>query len=292
MTAGTNLNIRKNTLIIGSIWTVRSPEDVSCLNDGMPQSLAPRKCFIGCDMNVEPKKAALAQVTRRIACVRKQLRRRQCLETSWPEHILKASILIFHLSEVACAAEFLRRHCYGSSLEAAESLFVDMFQQTPTEEIVKISLSPPMHALVYAGRFVILHRLWKYVRQQNTCHGVAPSRRELIAEAWRSVPETIDLNALAKLTRPLLGTVKIQQKFLRRFRQAWGARLGRLRALPPAPLHVLQEKAGFGPGVKCLLPFLFCQAFISVLFFGTTFGGHATFPKTRQTNKLVTRHPF
>ena len=92
-------------------------------------------------MNVESKKAALAQVTRRIQCVRNQLRRRQCLEisSSWPEHILKTSILIFHLSEVACAAEFLLRHCYGSSLEAAERLFVDMFQQTPTEEIVKIS---------------------------------------------------------------------------------------------------------------------------------------------------------
>ena len=172
-------------------------------------------------MTVEPKKAALAQVTRRIACVRNQLRRRQCLKISsaWPEHILKASILIFHLSEVACAAEFLRRHCYASSLEAAESLFVDMFQQTPAEEIVKISLSPPMHALVCDGKFIILRRLWKYVRQQNTCHGVAPSRRDLIAEALRSIPETIDLNALAKLTRPLLGTVKIQQAFLRKFRQ-------------------------------------------------------------------------
>ena len=136
---------------------VKQLEDVSFVNDGMPQSLAPRKCFIECDMTVEPKKAALAQVTRRIACVRNQLRRRQCLKISsaWPERILKASILIVHLSEVACAAEFLRRHCYASSLEAAKSLFVDMFQQTPTEESVKISLSPPMHALVCAGRFII-----------------------------------------------------------------------------------------------------------------------------------------
>ena len=113
-------------------------------------------------------------------------------------------------------------------------------------------LLPPMHALVCAGRFIILRRLWKYVRQQNTCHGVAPSRRDLIAEALQSIPETIDLNILAKLTRPLLGTVKNQQTFLRKFRQEWGAHLGRLvAALPPAPLHVLQEKAGSGPGVKC-----------------------------------------
>ena len=113
-------------------------------------------------------------------------------------------------------------------------------------------LLPPMHALVCAGRFIILRRLWKYVRQQNTCHGVAPSRRDLIAEALQSIPETIDLNTLAKLTRPLLGTVKNQQTFLRKFRQEWGAHLGRLvAALPPAPFHVLQEKAGSGPGVKC-----------------------------------------
>ena len=83
-------------------------------------------------------------------------------------------------------------------------------------------LLPPMHALVCAGRFIILRRLWKYVRQQNTCHGVAPSRRDLIAEALQSIPETIDLNTLAKLTRPLLGTVKNQQTFLRKFRQEWG----------------------------------------------------------------------
>ena len=53
-----NQSYHQKTFIVGSIWMVRQLEDVSFVNDGMPQSLAPRKCFIGCDMTVEPKKAA------------------------------------------------------------------------------------------------------------------------------------------------------------------------------------------------------------------------------------------
>ena len=76
-------------------------------------------------------------------------------------------------------------------------------------------------------------------------------------------------------------------EFFRKCPQEWGAHLRRLRTLPP-PLRVLQEEAGLTQESNVR----FHLALILVLFFGTSFGGHAKFPNTWQINKFAYTAPI
>lgn len=100
------------------------------------------------------------------------------------------------------------------------------------------------------------YRLFHWLQEQNE-KGVAPRRRDLVAQALESFPEGMPLESLCKFKHTLRHK-RSQNQWLRRFRLQWNARLAKLPVLPPLPLHLRQEK------VRCY--FAFFLRFIFFLF--------------------------
>ena len=206
----------------------------------------------------------LAEVSRRIANVRRQLRRSQpygrpCCGLS--SETMVAGLLVFEYSgsSFECVRHFFQRHAWPErSLEEAEDAFAFMYRTTRSEDIVKISVFPPRQALVRAILFILCFRLWRFVKEQNEQRGVAPHRQQLIQFALAHMPKFLDAQTYVVVSRPLLGTQRTQQKFLRKFRLQWSAKIGKLRPSPPVGRGILQEKAGTGNETRATHPEYIC----------------------------------
>ena len=77
--------------------------------------------------------------------------------------------------------------------------------------------------------------------------GVAPGRRQLVAEACSLVPKELPREVATMLEKHWQGggRTRSQRKWLRRFRLNFGFRLGRARAQAVMPLEEMRAKVGW-----------------------------------------------
>ena len=149
----------------------------------------------------------------------------------------------------ATAAHFLRgwgRRRQQNGVAPADRQLADLL-----EDVVWATRSQTGEAVssfsvkdqVLAGRYVVEDKLFHWVFSQNTEHGVAPSRSQLVEQALMCVPARMCAEAQGKLRALLSGKPRAQRKWLARFRARWGARLGALRAQNVLPMEQMQMKA-------------------------------------------------
>ena len=89
--------------------------------------------------------------------------------------------------------------------------------------------------------------------------GVAPTRSQLVEKAQAFIPKSMSVEGQERVRSLVAGEPRAQRKWLVRFRQDWGARLGILRVQDALPVDVLQAKAAlFVKVVTFLVMFFVC----------------------------------
>ena len=175
---------------------------------------------------------------------------------SW-QKLLQRTLLVYiwgrHGLEIAACFLQSATNSAKSMEECCEEV-VGMYRSAATDWLVRLSIEPPPGAAFKAAQFVVSYRLFHWLQQQNE-KGVAPRRRDLVAQALESFPEGMPLESLCKFKHTLRHK-RSQNQWLRRFRLQWNARLAKLPVLPPLPLHLRQEK------VRCYFAF-----FLRLFFF-------------------------
>ena len=138
----------------------------------------------------------------------------------------------------------------ASSLHAAEAAteVEQAFLDAPSSALVALVEDPLKHFefddLLCAHQYVMEHRLYCWICNQNNDHGVAPSREQLLARALASIPVEAPEQVRSLLSRFLTGKPRKQRKWLARFRKRWGARIGFVHAREEVPLPLRRQKAG------------------------------------------------
>ncbi|CAJ1383501.1 unnamed protein product, partial [Effrenium voratum] len=94
-----------------------------------------------------------------------------------------------------------------------------------------------------AARYVVEHQLFGWIVEQNSEHGVAPSRDQLVEKALCFTPSTLPSEVRRALAASFNAQPRAQRKWLARFRARWGARLGVLKVQEVVPLEERQAKA-------------------------------------------------
>ena len=119
------------------------------------------------------------------------------------------------------------------------------YRSDPPPETV-LSLSKDQFA---AGKYVVEYKLFHWVLTQNRCHGVAPSRTQLMEKAQAFVPSNVNSAVRSQLCKLFGGNPRAQRKWLARFRKRWGVRLGVLKVQDYVPVEEKRAKAG---GCRCV----------------------------------------
>ncbi|CAJ1347757.1 unnamed protein product, partial [Effrenium voratum] len=113
------------------------------------------------------------------------------------------------------------------------------YRSDPPPETV-LSLSKDQFA---AGKYVVEYKLFHWVLTQNRCHGVAPSRTQLMEKAQAFVPSNVNSAVRSQLCKLFGGKPRAQRKWLARFRKRWGVRLGVLKVQDYVPVEEKRAKA-------------------------------------------------
>lgn len=165
----------------------------------------------------------------------------------------------------------------ASQVEVLTREVEEAFLQAPSSGLVALQLDPTKHFemqdLICAHKYVMEHRLFQWIGNQNHEHGVAPSREQIRAQALAFIPAETPEEVRTKLSKYVTGSPRKVRRWLARFRARWGARIGILRPGEDVPLPLRKQKAV----AKCLksrgvLDFSFLPVVFFVLFFGTIFG--------------------
>ena len=198
----------------------------------------------------------LAELNQRIRQTQRRLKRaREEVEEVGPQlSILVRMVYVFSGYDLEAAAELLARRLEPRCFDEFLALAQDVCLRAPASAMASLAGESclerhSLRAMALACRFIVELRLFWWVRCQNYEHGVAPTRAQLVRFAVSVAPSDVPLKLQGLVRQPLLGSARRQRKWLQRFRAAWGARLGRLRALGTTPLHEMQEKAQQGKGV-------------------------------------------
>ena len=122
------------------------------------------------------------------------------------------------------------------------------YAHAPVDFLVRLLTEPLEHftlmSLVQAARYVVEHKLFAWVCEQNGLYGVAPSRAQLVEKAVASIPDLAPIEAQERLSSWLNAPVRSQRRWLAKFRRRWGARIGRLRPGHVLPPEERQRKVG------------------------------------------------
>ncbi len=94
-----------------------------------------------------------------------------------------------------------------------------------------------------AARYVVEHRLYSWLLEQNCNFGVAPSRAQLVRQALLLVPTELSADVRQALRTGLTSAARTQRKWLVRFRTRWGARLGVLKTEDYVSVEEARQKA-------------------------------------------------
>ena len=96
-----------------------------------------------------------------------------------------------------------------------------------------------------ACRFVIEHKLYKWIWAQNCLQGVAPSRRQLVEQVGKFLPHRVQGPLRAGVQKFVAdSSARRQRKWLQSFRRRWNARLGTLKVQEDVSQEMMQSKAG------------------------------------------------
>ena len=225
--------------------------------------------------------AEVSDLTRRIRLLQRRLRRRECSEDDIKNGNLAAktvavllAVYVFSGHNLDVAAEFLafkarpQECCWDALQTTVERTFI----RESTGRIVELMnetclLTWKIRTLSAACLFILQYRLFMWVGLQNSVHGVAPSRAQMIRYALSAIPTDCPLHVQMLVQKPLRGSARRQRKWLQNFRRLWGARLGVLGSLPTMPVMTMQEKAGLKK-IGFMLPKL---GFNATPFFGSRF---------------------
>lgn len=202
----------------------------------------------------------LSEVSRRIRCLQRQVRRRRAAadaaqkgEVNPKMAGLAIMVYVFSGHNLDMAAEFLafKLRLGDDSMEDMRCKFEQVCMQEPVARVVELMndqcvASRSMQVMTAACTFIVQRQLHAWLREQNCNRGVAPSRAQMIRHALSVVPSDCPLEVQACVGKPLRGSARRQRKWLRRFRQLWGARVGTLQAVSTLSLTEMQEKAGEG----------------------------------------------
>lgn len=180
-----------------------------------------------------------------------------------PRRDMALAQLVYTLGQnsPAVLAHFLKRWGRCAKANSSESAVVEQMAQDViwacrSERVV--AAEAPVADQVAAARYVVEYNLFHWVFKQNTLHGVAPARAQLVDKAVALIPDGLSADSHRKLRVLLNGKPRSQRKWLAKFRKHWGARLGILKVAEILPLEQLQVKAGarqrivqfFKPGEK------------------------------------------
>ena len=204
---------------------------------------------------MESECGAIAELNKRIRCVRAQLKRKTVegdaahLNARLETRLLM--VYIFSGHDLQAAADFLlHRHVLvEAGLETRLALVERVYLKTPTHEIVNLMNDSclavrNLNDMKVACRFVLQLKLFHWLEKQICEHGVAPSRIQLISFALSVLPDEAPATVVQAVAKPLQGSSRRQRKWLQTFRQSWGARLGKLRVATTMSQAEMQEKAG------------------------------------------------
>lgn len=205
----------------------------------------------------------LRDVSCRIRRLQRKMRRR-CGKDDAQEGSLSAKtanlalmVYVFSGHNLDMAAAFVAfRLRYGDDrVEDARCMFEEVYAREPTPRIVELMndqclATRSMRVMTHACTFIVHRQLYEWVCEQNCKRGVAPSRAQMTRQASSLVPTDCPLEVQALVRAPLCASPRRQRKWLRRFRQLWGARVGSLQALSTLSVSEMQEKAGWGPLVR------------------------------------------
>ncbi len=103
---------------------------------------------------------------------------------------------------------------------------------------------------VLAARYVVEHRLYAWVLEQNCNFGVAPARAQMIQQALLRVPSGLCATARQAVQVGLTGAARTQRKWLARFRARWGARLGVLKIEDYVSVEEARRKAPWSQNLR------------------------------------------
>lgn len=214
----------------------------------------------------------LVEVSRRIRRLQRQLRRRRAAGVAQKGEVtpkmagLAIMVYVFSGHNLDMAAEFLafKLHLGDDSMEDMRCKFEQLYMQEPVPQVVELMndqcvASRSMRVMAAACTFIVHRQLYAWLREQNCNRGVAPSRAQMIRHALSLVPSDCPLEVQACVVKPLRGSARRQRKWLRRFRQLWGARVGTLQAISTLSVTEMQEKVGQGLSQKdamCVLCFV------------------------------------
>ena len=109
------------------------------------------------------------------------------------------------------------------------------YDNAPLAQIAAVQADPVKAGLCSESsafnviKWLVEHSLFDWVQKQNTLHGVAPSRRQLVDKALSAIPDLAPERLQRRVRSSLCGTLRSQRKWLAKFRVRWGLRLGKLR---------------------------------------------------------------
>ena len=121
------------------------------------------------------------------------------------------------------------------------------FLDAPRSALVALVEDPMGHFefedLLCAHQYVMEHSLYLWIGNQNHDRGVAPSREQIVARALSFIPAQAPDEVRVRLRHMLTGAPRKQRKWLARFRNRWGARIGILRLRPGEDVPVALRKS-------------------------------------------------
>ena len=205
--------------------------------------------------------AALEQVSSELRRARRQKRARDEGPREWLQHRLRGYLrrLVLTMFQLAdhdpqVPADFLhghgrkrrRVHVAGSILDTRTAV-EDLYLGTEAAELVDLLTPRPdcpawQACQVEAARYVVDHRLFHWLLQQNCEKGVAPTTRALLGQLPLQLPVSLDVGLRGMLLQGLSTHCLAGRQWACRWRSRWGVRLGRLPPRRPLTTHEMQQR--------------------------------------------------
>jgi|OrbCmetagenome_4_1107370.scaffolds.fasta_scaffold72872_1 hypothetical protein len=220
--------------------------------------------FLSCGM--ENPAHTLVECRRRMRALQQRKRRLEarmaksgCLS---PRDVdLACLVHTFSQNSRAAAAHFVR----GWGRRSKPKAHSDASVEELVEDVVwscqaGLAETAPLMDQVLAARYVLEYKLFHWLYYQNTVQGVAPTRSQLVEKAQAFIPKSMSVEGQERVRSLVAGEPRAQRKWLARFRQHWGARLGILRVQDALPVDVLQAKAALFVKVLTFLVLCFLCA--------------------------------
>ena len=186
---------------------------------------------------------ALQSCSRRIARIRKQLKRNVAAAKLRKERLYAQTLLVYTWSNYtfAAAAHFLQKRS-DVPLEDPEAEVAEMYTSCSAAKLVEVAIEPERREVAKIAKFLVEYKLWLFCKELNA-KGLVPSRVHLMRRAVREIPQGIPQEAFQQVACHFVGSPRKQRKWLYQWRRDWNLWIGKLRVLPCISAPELHEKA-------------------------------------------------